>query len=91
MTEDMKLGKVDRRLTAAHERIEQLEAERDELKADALRYRWLRNNKYTAKYPNSEFDYSMHLSFTVSGVWSDAADPAVLDAQIDAAISKGEK
>ena len=67
-------------------KIEQLEAEHDDLKADALRYRWLRNNKYTAKYPNSEFDYSMHLNFTVSGVWSDAADSAVLDAQIDAAI-----
>lgn len=31
MTDDLKPAKVDRRLTAAHERIEQLETERDQL------------------------------------------------------------
>ena len=73
------------------EQLKEAERQRDELLADAERYRWLRKNRYTAKYPNSEFDHAMHLSFTVSGVWANAADPRVLDALIDAAIAAARK
>ena len=78
-------------IPAVGEYIAQIEKELAKAQKDAERYRWLRNNKYTAKYPHSEFDYSMHLSFTVSGVWVDAADPRVLDAQIDAAVASARK
>jgi hypothetical protein len=53
--------------------------------ADAERYRYLRNHCYKPKWPNNEFDPAMHLSYTVSGIWSDNLDPAVLDGCIDAA------
>jgi hypothetical protein len=71
-----------------------VEAERtgkDSLTVDAERYRWLRKNCYRAKYPNSEFDFAMHLSFTVSGVWSNNGDPVVLDACIDTEMQKEPK
>ena len=60
-----------------------LVSEQDQQNAE--RYKWLRKNNYLPKYPNSEFDCGMHLSFTVSGVWSDNMNPAVLDSCIDAA------
>jgi hypothetical protein len=60
----------------------------ESLRADAERYRWLRKTRYRDKYPNSEFDFAMHLEFTVSGVWSNNRDPAVLDACIDTEIKK---
>lgn len=55
---------------------------------DADRYQYLRENCYKAKYPNSEFDYAMHLSFTVSGIWADNMNPKVLDSLIDVEIEK---
>ena len=67
-----------------------LKAERDAYKADAERYRYLRNNCYKQKWPNNEIDRAMHLSFTVSGIWSDNLDPAVLDGCIDVARARGE-
>jgi hypothetical protein len=65
--------------------IKRLEAERDALKADAERYRYLRKHCYKQKWPNSEFDRAMHLSFTVSGIWANNHDPEVLDGCIDTA------
>jgi len=53
--------------------------------ADAERYRYLRNNCYQSKWPNNEYDPTMRLSYTVSGIWSDHLNPAVLDGCIDAA------
>lgn len=55
---------------------------------DARRYQYLRDNCFKPKYPNSEFDHAYHLSFTVSGVWADAANPAVLDSLIDIEMGK---
>ena len=66
-------------------RLHAAQTERDAYKADAERYRWLRTNCYKQKWPNNEYDSAMHLSFTVSGIWSDNLDPAVLDGCIDAA------
>jgi hypothetical protein len=60
-------------------------AERDALQADAERYRWLREHCYKPKWPNNDLDRAMHLSFTVSGIWSDNLDPSVLDGCIDTA------
>ena len=71
--------------------LRRLHTEIERLRADAERYRWLRKNCYRAKYPNSEFDFAMHLSFTVSGVWSNNRDPAVLDACIDTEMQKEPK
>ena len=55
---------------------------------DAERYQYLREYCYSVKYPNSEFDYAMHLSFTVSGIWADNTNPQVLDSLIDVEIEK---
>ena len=60
-----------------------------ELKADAERYKYLRNHCYKLKYPNSEIDKAMELNFVVSGVWSDKQNPKVLDGLIDE--KRGEK
>ncbi len=79
----------ERNSTAAE--LRRLHTEIERLRADAERYRWLRKNCYRAKYPNSEFDFAMHLSFTVSGVWSNNRDPAVLDACIDTEMQKEPK
>jgi hypothetical protein len=68
--------------------LRRLHEENESLRADAERYRWLRKTRYRDKYPNSEFDFAMHLEFTVSGVWSNNRDPAVLDACIDTEIKK---
>lgn len=57
---------------------------------DAERYQYLRKYCYNLKYPYSDWDQSMHLSFTVSGVWADNMDPAVLDSLIDLEIEKNE-
>ena len=72
------------------DQVAKLKAERDAYKADAERYRYLRNNCYKQKWPNNEIDRAMHLSFTVSGIWSDNLDPAVLDGCIDVARARGE-
>jgi hypothetical protein len=69
--------------------IVELEKEIEALKADAERYRYLRNHCYKLKYPNSEIDRAMELKFVVSGVWSDNKKPEVLDGLIDEKI--GEK
>ena len=58
------------------------------LRKDAARYRYLRDHRYVARYPNSEYDFSMHIRYVVSGVWSNCADPAVLDSLIDIDIEK---
>ena len=55
----------------------------EELKADAERYKYLRNYCYKLKYPNSDIDRAMELNFVVSGVWSDNKNPEVLDGLID--------
>lgn len=61
-------------------------AENEALRRDAERYRWLRTNCYSDKYPYSEFDSAMQLSFTVSGIWANNRDPAVLDGCLDTAM-----
>ena len=66
-------------------------AERDALREDAERYRWLRLNRYKPRSVNDEVDNSMLLSFMVSGVWNDNRDPAVLDGCIDDAIAAAKK
>lgn len=58
---------------------------------DALRYRYLREHCYKPKYPGSDVDYSMQVTYTVSGVWANCQDPAVLDSLIDAAIERLSK
>ena len=55
----------------------------EELKADAERYKYLRNHCYKLKYPNSDIDRAMELKFVVSGVWADNKNPEVLDGLID--------
>lgn len=76
---------------AAHQRMERSEAERDALRADAERYRWLRQHHYKPRSANTEYDNSMMLSFHVSGVWSDNMNPRVLDGCIDAAMRGKEQ
>ena len=61
-------------------------AENAALRRDAERYRWLRTNCYSDKYPYSEFDSAMQLSFTVSGIWANNRDPSVLDGCLDTAM-----
>ena len=58
---------------------------------DALRYRYLRENCYLPKYPNSDIDYAMHVTYTVSGVWANCSDPKVLDSLIDTEIERLSK
>ena len=79
------------------DRIEQLEAERDraykiadhyraerdELKADAMRYRWLRNG--------GDDDHGVGIYDPVIGDFCFTTWDSDLDAAIDAAIAKGEK
>lgn len=55
---------------------------------DAERYQYLKDYCYKPKYPNSDLDHAMHLSFTVSGVWVDNMNPEVLDSLIDVEIEK---
>ena len=55
----------------------------DNMVADAQRYRYLRNHCYQLRNPKSEFDLTMELKFTVSGIWSDNQNPEVLDKMID--------
>lgn len=64
----------------AANRIERLEAKRDELKADAMRYRWLRDNLHNTDALTELYHYA-----------DDVPTPEELDAAIDAAIAKGEK
>ena len=59
----------------AANRIEQLESERDELRADAMRYRWLRDNPWDDEL-TAVITYHRN---------------ALFDSTIDAAIAKGEK
>ena len=73
------------------ERAEHAEAERDQYRKDAERYRWLRANCYKPRSPDSEYDNSMQLLFTVSGVWLDNMDPRVLDGCIDDAAVSGKE
>jgi hypothetical protein len=63
--------------------LRQQAKEIEELKADAKRYKYLRNHCYKLKYPNSDIDRAMELNFVVSGVWSDNKNPEVLDGLID--------
>ena len=63
--------------------LQQQAQEIEELKADAERYRYLRNHCYKLKYPNSDIDRAMELKFVVSGVWADNKNPEVLDGLID--------
>jgi hypothetical protein len=69
--------------------LRQQAQEIEELKADAKRYRYLRNHCYKLKYPNSDIDRAMELNFVVSGVWADNKNLEVLDGLIDEKI--GEK
>ena len=82
------LGAEHPAVRAISAELRRLHEENESLRADAERYRWLRKTRYRDKYPNSEFDFAMHLEFTVSGVWSNNRDPAVLDACIDTEIKK---
>jgi hypothetical protein len=79
----------ERQSTAAE--LRRLHTEIERLRADAERYRWLRKTCYREKYPYCEFDHAMHLSFTVSGIWSNNRFPAVLDACIDTEMEKEPK
>jgi len=63
--------------------LRQQAKEIEELKADAERYKYLRNHCYKLKYPNSDIDRAMELNFVVSGVWADNKNPEVLDGLID--------
>lgn len=65
----------------AADRIEQLEAERDELKADAMRYRWLMDND----------GHNALMATLASLCATDDPIKPQMDAAIDAAIAKGEK
>lgn len=58
---------------------------------DALRYKYLREYCYRPKYPNSDIDYAMHVTYTVSGVWANCSDPKVLDSLIDTEIERLSK
>lgn len=57
-----------------------------EMERDAARYRWLRKNKYAPVAPGHEYNHDWQLKFIVRGIWSDLADPRVLDGLIDAAM-----
>ena len=70
-------------LELAADMLTQQAKEIEELKADAKRYRYLRNHCYKLKYPNSDIDRAMELNFVVSGVWADNKNPEVLDGLID--------
>ena len=72
----------DHQLNAAN-MLRQQAKEIEELKADAERYKYLRNYCYKLKYPNSDIDRAMELNFVVSGVWADNKNPEVLDGLID--------
>ena len=72
----------DHQLNAAN-MLRQQAKEIEELKADAERYKYLRNHCYKLKYPNSDIDRAMELNFVVSGVWADNKNPEVLDGLID--------
>lgn len=65
-------------LRAAGRRIKELEAERDVLKADAERYRWLRSIDSTAciTWPDDSADMGLALD--------------ILDAAIDVAMKEGK-
>ena len=70
-------------LDEAADRIEQLEAERDVLLADAIRYRWLRNG--------GDDDHGVGIYDPVIGDFCFTTWDSDLDAAIDAVIAKGEK
>jgi len=72
----------DHQLNAAN-MLRQQAKEIEELKADAERYKYLRNHCYKLKYPNSDIDRAMELNFVVSGVWADNKNLEVLDGLID--------
>jgi hypothetical protein len=67
------------------QQILRLQKECDALRLDAERYRYLRIRCYRYAWPNDEHGRTMHLSFTVSGIWPDNHDPQMLDGNVAAA------
>lgn len=70
----------------AAERIEQLEKERDELLADAARYRFIREQPLDASYPEGWYVIEVIVKGGVE--LAPARNKEHLDSAIDAAITK---
>ena len=89
------MNPISQAMTAALLEIDQLRTERDAMKADADRYRWLRSNvqpEYSRKSPDSGFvDYNMKWQIkpylvAVTAVGNDVTFDVAIDWQLQAAL-----
>lgn len=84
------LGLARAEAQEAYSQVEQLQDQVANLSANASRYLWLRNNKYLPVAPGNEYNHDWQVKFIVRGIWSDLADPRVLDSLLDLEIKKAK-
>ncbi len=88
--ENEELREAVKELSPYYLELSTLKQQLAEAKKDAERYRWLRKNKYAPVSAGHEYNHDWQLRFVVRGIWSDVADPQVLDGMIDQAMREGE-